>query len=96
MNEWQIVLDKLEEMGSDIKELKTDMREVKSRLDKLEQRMDKLEQKQETIFDQTAGLNEFRQTTEKTLKQILEQQISIVHIIGEHNVAIQTLQRKVG
>ncbi len=102
MNELQLILDKLQDMSSDIKELKTDVAELKTDVAELKTdvkeikvRLEKVETRQEAIFEQTAGLIEFRQTTEKTLAQILDQQVTLVHIVGEHEVYIRTLQRRI-
>lgn len=95
MNDLQVILDKLQEMASDIKDIKTDVAELKTDVAELKTRLDRVEKRQEAIFEQTAGLMEFRQTTEKILGQILEQQVSLVHIVGEHEVYIRTLQRRI-
>ncbi|CAA7600412.1 Hypothetical protein DEACI_1065 [Acididesulfobacillus acetoxydans] len=102
MTDLQVILDKLQEMTSDMKdikadvaELKTDVAELKTDVAELKTRQDKAEKRLEAIFEQTAGLMEFRQTTEKILGQILEQQVSLVHIVGEHEVYIRTLQRRI-
>lgn len=95
MSELQLILDKLQEMSFDIKGLKTDVAELKTDVKEIKVRLDKVETRQERIFEQTAGLIEFRQTTEKTLAQILEQQVTLVHIVGEHEVYIRTLQRRI-
>lgn len=101
MSELQVVLNKLEEMSSDIKEIKTDvadlktkMEKVENKLEKVENRLEKVENRLEAVFEQTGGLIEFRHYTQKTLSNILEQQISITHVVGEHTVAIHTLQRR--
>lgn len=95
MSDLQVVLNKLEEMSSDIKEIKTDVAGLKTDVADLKTRMERVENRLESVFEQTAGLIEFRHNTEKMLSYIHEQQISLTHIVGEHEVYIRTLQRRV-
>lgn len=82
-------------MSSDIKEIKTDVAGLKTDVADLKVRMERVENRLEAVFEQTAGPIESKYNTEKTLNYLLEQQISLSHIAGEHEVAIHTLQRRV-
>ena len=67
---------------------------IELRLDKVEQRLDKVEHKLDVVFEQTAGPVEFRADVTQKLNKLIEDQKSIMQVLGEHNVSIRTLQRR--
>ncbi|MDR3542472.1 MAG: hypothetical protein P4L69_16155 [Desulfosporosinus sp.] len=101
MSEMKEILDRLTEMGQDIKgiktdvaELKTDVAELKTRMGNLESSVEQIKTRQEVIIEQTAGLMEFRTETKTILKELQEDQLSIKHILGEHEIDIRGLRRR--
>lgn len=81
-------------MKSDIKGLQTDVSGLKSDVMELRTDVKELKEKVNAIYDQTAVLTEFRTETNLKLDNIIEDNKSIHEILGEHEVAIRTLQRK--
>ncbi len=49
----------------------------------------------ESIIEQTADLTEFRQETNEKLDRLMEDNKSIYEILGEHEVSIRTVRRKI-
>ena len=101
MSEMREILDRLIEMGQDIKEikidvagLKTDVVGLKTRMGNLETSVEQIKTRQEVIIEQTAGLLEFRAETKVILEVLQEDQLSIKHILGEHEVDIRGLRRR--
>ena len=115
MSELKEILDRLTEMGTDIKdiktdvaelktdvaelktdvaELKTDVAELKTRMGNLESSVEQIKTRQDVIFEQTAGLLEFRTETKAILKDVQDSQQTISHILGEHEVNIRGLRRR--
>ena len=94
MDNLQLIVEKLDAISSGIQELKTDVAQLKTDVANLTSRVDRMEKRQEAIFEQTAGLLEFRQATEEMLKDIRDDQLSMSHILGEHEVHIRSLQRR--
>jgi len=122
VSEMREILDRLIEMGQDIKEIKIDVAELKTdvvglktdvaglktdvaglkadvaglktRIENLETSVEQIKTRQEVIIEQTAGLLEFRTETKVMLEALQEDQLSIKHILGEHEVDLQGLRRK--
>ncbi|MDR3585915.1 MAG: hypothetical protein P4L59_11420 [Desulfosporosinus sp.] len=101
MSEMKQILDRLTEMGQDIKDiktdvagLKTDVAGLKTRMGNLESSVEQIKTRQEVIIEQTAGLLEFRTETKAALEELQEDQLSIKHILGKHEVDIQGLRRR--
>lgn len=101
MSEMKEILDRLTEMGQDIKEIKTDVAGLKTevsglktRMGNLESSVDQIKTRQEVIIEQTAGLLEFKTETKAILEELQENQLSITHILGEHEVDIRGLRRR--
>ena len=108
VSEIKEILDRLIEMGQDIKEikidvaglktdvagLKTDVAGLKTRMENLESSVEQIKTRQEVIIEQTAGLLEFRTETKAILEELQEDQLSIKHILGEHEVDIRGLRRR--
>jgi archaellum component FlaC len=67
---------------------------VDLRLGKVEQRLDKLDRKMDNVYEQTANLLEFRTEVIEKLDSISSDQRSIMGVLGEHEIAIRTLQRR--
>jgi chromosome segregation ATPase len=81
-------------LKTDVAELKTDVAELKTRMGNLESTVDQIRIRQEVIVEQTAGLMEFRTETKSTLEDLQEDQLSISHILGEHEIDIRGLRRR--
>lgn len=94
MSEMKEVLDRLIEMGQDIKGIKTDVAELKTRMRNLEKSVDQIKTRQDVIFEQTAGLLEFRTETRAILLDIQDSQLATSHILGEHEISIRNLRRR--
>jgi|SRR5680860_67736 len=101
MSEMKEILYRLTEMGQDIKgiktdvaELKTDVAELKSRMGNLESSVEQIKTRQEVIFEQTAGLLEFRTETKAILLEIQDSQLATSDILGEHEISIRGLRRR--
>ena len=94
MSEMKEILDRLTEMGQDIKEIKTEVVGLKTRMGNLESSVDQIKTRQEVIIEQTAGLLEFKTETKAILEDLQENQLSITHILGEHEVDIRGLRRR--
>jgi hypothetical protein len=95
------ILYRLTEMGQDIKgiktdvaELKTDVAELKTRMGNLESSAEQIKTRQEVIFEQTAGLLEFRTETKAILLDIQDSQLATSDILGEHEISIRNLRRR--
>jgi len=101
VSEMTEILDRLIEMGQDIKdikrdvsELKTDVSELKTRMENMEITVDQIKGRQDVIFEQTAGLLEFRTETKARLQDIQDSQLATSHILGEHETTIRNLRRR--
>ena len=115
MSDMKEILDRLTEMGQDIKgiktdvselktdvselkrdvsELKTDVAILKTRMGKLESSVDQIRIRQDIIFEQTAGLLEFRTEVRAILLEIQDSQLATSHILGEHEISIRNLRRR--
>lgn len=101
MSEMKEILYRLTEMGQDIKgiktdvaELKTDVAELKTRMGNLESSVEQIKTRQEVIFEQTAGLLEFRTETKAILLDIQDSQLATSDILGEHEISIRRLRRR--
>jgi len=55
--------------------------------------VNRIETRQGVIFEQTAGLTEFRTEVVTALKEIREHQRSVNEVLGEHEVQIRTIRR---
>ena len=82
------------ELKTDVAELKTDVAELKSRMGNLESSVEQIITRQEVIFEQTAGLLEFRTETKAILLDIQDSQLATSHILGEHEITIRGLRRR--
>jgi len=67
---------------------------VEHRLDSVEENIIGMNRRLDIITEQTAGLLEFRTEVNQKLDQISNDQKSIMGVLGEHEVAIRTLQRR--
>ena len=94
MSEMREILNRLTEMGQDIKDIKTDVAGLKTRMGNLESSVEQIKTRQEVIIEQTAGLMEFRTETKAILDTLQEDQVSIAHILGEHEIDIRGLRRR--
>jgi len=101
VSEMKEILERLTEIGQDIKGIKTDVAELKTgvtglktRMGTLENAVEQIKVRQEVIIEQTAGLMKFRTETKANLEELQENQLSITHILGEHEVDIRGLRRR--
>jgi DNA anti-recombination protein RmuC len=108
VSEMKEILYRLTEMGQDIKDIKTDVgelktdvadiktdvSELKTRMGNLESSVEQIKTRQEVIFEQTGGLLEFRTETKAILLDIQESQLATSDILGEHEISIRGLRRR--
>lgn len=101
VSEMKEILYHLTEMGQDIKsikadvaELKTDVAELKTRIGNLESSVEQIKTRQDVIFEQTAGLLEFGTETKAILLDIQDSQLATSDILGEHEISIRNLRRR--
>lgn len=86
-----IVLREIREMKKDISQR---FDGIDQRLDSMDQRLGKVEHKLDVVVEQTAGLMEFQTETNYKLDKISDDQKSIIQVLGEHEIAIRSLQRR--
>lgn len=67
--------------------IETEIKDIKTTLTRIETR-------QNAIFEQTAGLSEFRTEMLSSVKEIHDNQKSLSEIIGEHEMHIRSLRRR--
>ena len=88
----------LEEGQKSLEEGQKSLEEAQKSLEEgqkgLEEGQMRLEKKLDVVFEQTANLTEFKTEVIKKLEGILQDNISIHEIAGEHEIAIRTLQRR--
>ena len=108
VSEMKQILDRLTEMGIDIKDIKTDIKDIKTdvaglktdvvglktSVGNLERSVEQIKTRQEIIFEQTAGLLEFRTETRAILLEIQDSQLATSHMLGEHEISIRNLRRR--
>ncbi|TGE39014.1 hypothetical protein E4K67_05980 [Desulfosporosinus fructosivorans] len=94
MSEMKEILERLIEMGQDIKGIKTDVAELKTRIGNLEITVDQIRVRQDVILEQTAGLLEYRTETKGILLDIQDSLLATSHILGEHEITIRNLRRR--
>ncbi len=83
------------ELKSDVAELKSDVAELKIRVGNIEVSVEQIKTRQEAIFEQTAGFIEFRTETKATLRDIQDNQLAISAILGEHEINLRGLRRRI-
>jgi len=95
------ILDRLTEIGFDIKDIKTDVAELKTdvaglktSVGNLESSVEQIKTRQEIIIEQTAGLLEFRTETKAILLEIQDSQLATSDILGEHEISIRGLRQR--
>ncbi|MBT9139648.1 MAG: hypothetical protein DDT30_00220 [Dehalococcoidia bacterium] len=97
----KLVLEKLDSLQTDVSGLKEDVGILKQDVSGLKEDVGILKQdfvrfsvKQDMIFEQTAGLLEFKIETKSTLAEIRDTQKTVIHILGEHEVEIRNIKRR--
>ena len=65
------------------------------RQERFDERQERFEKKLDAVIEQTAQLVEFRTEVNIKLDNIIEDNKSIHEMLGEHEVSIRTLKRKV-
>ncbi|PKM83757.1 MAG: hypothetical protein CVU88_01345 [Firmicutes bacterium HGW-Firmicutes-13] len=61
----------------------------------LEEKVDRMEVRLNSVFEQTAGLLEFKTETSQKLEDLIEKMACIYELLGEHDIAIKRLRRKI-
>ncbi len=92
-------LDKFEEnlIKFDERQERFDERQERfdERQERFDERQERFEKKLDAVIEQTAQLVEFRTEVNIKLDNIIEDNKSIHEMLGEHEVSIRTLKRKV-
>ncbi len=88
------ILNRLTSMDENISSLKSDVSTLKSDVSTLTSDMTKFNRKLDAVFEQTAGLLEFRTDIIDKLKKIIDDNVSLQGIIGEHEIAIRSIRRR--
>lgn len=81
--------DDVSTLKSDVATLKSDVAALKADVRRLEGRMD-------AVYEQTAELLEFKTEMTEKIDTIINDNKSLQEIIGEHEIAIRSLRRKLG
>jgi len=81
-------------LKADVTELKINVAGLQTRMGNLESSVEQIKTRQEIIFEQTAGLLEFRTETKAILRDIQESQLATSDILGEHEISIRGLRRR--
>ena len=91
-----------EQLVGRIEQLEIGQKQLVSRIEQLEigQKQLKIGQGEirkdiKAVIEQTAYLTEFRQETNEKLDSLVEDNRSICEILGEHEVSIRTVRRKI-
>ncbi len=91
-----------EQLVGRMERLETGQEQLVGRIERLEIGQKQLEVGQgeirkdiKSIIEQTADLTEFRQETNEKLDSLMEDNKSICQILGEHEVSIRTVRRKI-
>ncbi len=87
--------EKIGSLTSDVSTLKSDVSTLKSDVSTLKSDMQKFARKLDAVFEQTGLLTEFKTEVIERLNKIASDNLSLQHIIGEHDVAIRSMQRSV-
>ena len=97
----KLVLEKFEnlEMGqkaleSSVKNLEIGQKGLEVSVKNLEIGQTEIKNDIKSIVEQTADLTEFREEVKEKLDTLIEDNISIHGILGEHEVSIRTLKRR--
>jgi chromosome segregation ATPase len=67
---------------------------VLQELKELRADVNRIDKKLDDVYEQTAGLMEFRSEVTNRLDSISRDQKSIMGVLGEHEIAIRSLQRR--
>lgn len=78
-----------------VKELVTGQKNLETSIKDLETGQLGIRKDIESIVEQTADLTEFREEVKDKLETLIQENLSIHGILGEHEVAIRTLRRRV-
>ena len=91
----ELVVEKVTGIETEIRFMKTELSDVKTDVSTLKTDVSTMKTKQDAIMEQTAGLLEFRAQMQADILEIKEYQKSLAHIVGEHEIYIRNLQRKI-
>ena len=81
-------------LKSDVSTLKSDVSTLKSDIAIMKSDMFKHDRKLDAVFEQTGALLEFKTEITEKLNKIIDDNVSLQEIIGEHEIAIRSLRRK--
>ncbi|MBS4022442.1 MAG: hypothetical protein KGZ79_08475 [Dethiobacter sp.] len=95
MGRFEQIQDSLRQIQEDMLEVRVDVSELKTDVSGLNGKVSRIEEKQDMIFAETAGLLEFRTETLLQLQDLQINHKSISALLGEHDIQIRSLQRRV-
>ncbi|HHZ20078.1 MAG TPA: hypothetical protein GX391_06180 [Firmicutes bacterium] len=79
---------------ADMSGLKGDVSELKSDVTGLKSDVARIDYKLNVVVEQTAGLLEFKTEMIKKTEQLVQDNVAIKQILGEHEIAIRAMQRR--
>lgn len=82
------------ELKTDVSGLKTDVSGIKSDVACLKSVVARIDHKLNIVVEQTAGLLEFKTETTKKIDRLFSDNTSLKQAIGEHDIAIRSMQRR--
>ena len=91
----RMVLEKFENLETSIKGLDTNVKGIEIGQKSLEMGQEEIKKDIGAIVEQTADLTEFREEVKDKLDTLVQESLSMHQILGEHEVAIRTLRRRV-
>ena len=91
----ELLVDKVTGIEQEIGGIKQDVGELKQDVGELKQDVSGLKHKLEAVVEQTAGLLEFRTQVQIDIKELQDSGRSLASIVGEHEIHIRNLQRKI-
>ena len=91
----KLVLEKFENLETSVKSLEMSVKDLKLGQRNLEHGQGEIREDIKSIVEQTADLTEFREEVKDKLDTLIQENLSIHGILGEHEVAIRTIRRRV-
>jgi septal ring factor EnvC (AmiA/AmiB activator) len=76
-----------------LKEFKELRKEMNQRFDAIDQRLDRVESRLDGVEQRLDGVEQRLDSVEHKVANIFEQ-LSIIQVLGEHEISIRTLQRR--
>lgn len=90
-----LVLEALGGIKDEISGIKDDMVTMKDEIGGIKEEIVSLKKSVDVLMDQTTCLTEFKSKTESKLSYLEEREISIAEMVGEHEIEIRTLKKKI-